>query len=110
MNDLVEIDAIEKVHLSNNSGSFDLTDSQLTNFKKDLHCLTYEPNFSAKVGAIGITITIHGKAYHLASSTHGQYVEAHASIATKNQDQIQADSWLYFNTNGVNFDNYKNPN
>ena len=105
--DLIEIDAISSVEMSNNSGSFYLNDNQLASFKQDLKSLTYEPEMAAKVGAIRMELTIHGKRYDLSSATNGEYVEAHSSIATKNQDQIDPDSWLYFKTNGVNFDNYK---
>lgn len=95
--------------MSNNSGRFYLTPEQLISFKKDLYRLSYAPNFSAKVGAISMELTIKGEEYQLTSSTNGQYVEANSSIATKNQDQLTPKSWLYFETNGVNFDNYKKP-
>lgn len=107
LSDLMDIDAIEQVKMSNNSGTFYLSPEQLVSFKKDLHKLSYVPGSGAKVGAISMDLTIKGKKYGLSSSTHGQYVEAHSSIATKNQDQLIPDSWLYFETNGVNFDNYK---
>lgn len=106
LSDLVEIDAISRVEMSNNSGTFYLNEQQLASFKQDLKSLTYT-KMTAKVGAIHIEFTIDEKKYDLNSSTHGDYVEAHSSIATKNQDQIEPDSWLYFKTNGVNFDNYK---
>ncbi len=103
--DLVEIDAISSVKMSNNSGTFYLNDDQLVSFKEDLKTLTYT-KMTAKVGAIQMELTIDGKKVVLSSATHGDYVEAHNSIATKNQDQLEPDSWLYFETNGVNFDNY----
>jgi hypothetical protein len=102
----MDIDAIEQVKMSNNSGTFYLNSKQLASFKKDLKLITYEPGMMAKVGAIRMELTIQGKKHNLSSATHGEYLEAHSSIATKNQDQIDPDSWLYFNTNGVNFDNY----
>lgn len=109
LSDFIDIDAIEEVRMSNNSGRFYLTPEQLISFKKDLYRLSYAPNFSAKVGAISMELTIKGEEYQLTSSTNGQYVEANSSIATKNQDQLTPKSWLYFETNGVNFDNYKKP-
>ena len=107
LSNLIEIDALSSVKMSNNSGTFYLNEQQLVSFKQDLKALTYEPGMAAKVGAIRMELTIDGKKLVLSSSTNGDYAEAHSSIATKNQDQIEPDSWIYFKTNGVNFDNYK---
>lgn len=104
--DFMEIDDIEQVRMSNNSGTFYLNDKQLISLKKELKSLSYDPGFSAKVGAITMELTIHGKKHVLSSATHGDYLEVHSSIASKNKAQVEADSWLYFKTNGVNFDNY----
>lgn len=105
--DFVEIDDIERVRMSNNSGTFYLSEKQLISFKNDLKSLTYEPGIILKTGAIHIELTIHGKSHSLSSSTHGEYVEAYSSIASKNKEQFEANSPVYFKTNGVNFDNYK---
>lgn len=106
LSDFIDIDAIEQVRMSNNSGNFYLNPKQLVSFKQDLHSLSYEPGFSAKVGAISMELTINGEKHILTTSTHGEYLESHSSIATKNQDQVTPNSLLYFKTNGVNFDNY----
>lgn len=106
LSDFIEINAIERVKMSNNSGTFYLTDQQLISFIKDVKKLSYEPNFKAKVGAISIELSIAGKTHTLTSATHGECIEVHSSIATKNQEAIQPNSFLYFKTNNVNFDNY----
>lgn len=108
--DFVDIDSIEEVHIRNNSGSFALSPYQIKQFKKEIAITTYAPNMSAKVGAIGITIIIGTKKHILHTSTHGEYMEVHSSIATKNREKISQEKWLYFRTNGINFDNYQKKN
>lgn len=106
--DVVEMEKLEKVEMSNNSGTFYLNDKQLENIKEDLSQMIYDPKISVKVGAIHIELLIDGKTYHLSSATHGDYIEVHRDIVTKNKKSIGTSEWLYFKTNKVNFDNYKN--
>lgn len=108
--DMVNIEEIEKVKMANSSGTFYLDKGQLEQFKKEIVRLTYAPDFSAKVGAIQITLTIQNKEYILRSSTHGEYVETTSDIITKNQSTVKQVDWIYFRTNGLNFDNYTRRN
>ncbi len=107
---LVDIEELDEVKMSNNSGTFHLSDKQIEKIKDELSQMTYDSNISVKVGAINIELIIDGKTYNISSATHGDYVEVHREIVTKNNSSIRTSDWLYFKTNGVNFDNYKNEN
>ena len=105
--DFVEMEKLDRVEMSNNSGTFDLSDKQIENIKDDLSQMVYDPHISVKVGAINIELLIDGKTYHISSATHGDYIEVHRDIVMKNNSSIGTSEWLYFKTNEVNFDNYK---
>ena len=107
---LVDIEELDEVKMSNNSGTFNLGDKQIEKIKDELSQMTYDPNISVKVGAINIELIIDGKTYNISSATHGDYVEVPKEIVTKNKKLIGTSGWLYFKTNGVNFDNYKYEN
>lgn len=104
--DFVEIDKIEKVIMSNNSGTFVLNHTQTNKIKGELSSMIYDPNTSVKVGAISIELLINGEAHHIYSATHGDYIEVHRDIATKNESSLGKSEWIYFKIDGVNFDNY----
>ncbi len=93
LNDFIKIDSITKATIHNNHGSFDLNSSQLVQLKKELKLLTEEKELTVKVGMKGVIITINQKDYHIEGQTHGKYVDI-SGIGC-------------FNTNGLNFDNYK---
>ena len=105
--DFVEMEKLDRVEMSNNSGTFNLSDKQIQNIKNDLSQMVYDPYISVKVGAINIELLIDGKTYHISSATHGDYIEVHRDIVMKNNSLIGTSEWLYFKTNEVNFDNYK---
>ena len=102
--DFVEVGKIEKVMMSNNSGKFILSPEQLTEFKKQISSMTYEPNITVKLGAIHMTLIIDNKEYDMATATHGDFVEIDYSLVTKNKSEFKN---VFFKTNGINFDNYK---
>ena len=106
----VEMEKLDSVEMSNNSGTFNLSDKQIENIKEDLSQMTYDPNISVKVGAINIELLIDGKTHHISSATQGDYIEVHREIVTKNKSSMGTSDWLYFKTNEVNFNNYKNEN
>jgi hypothetical protein len=108
--DLVELENLNKVKMSNNAGTFDLNSVQIERIKTDLSGLIYDPNISVKVGAINIELLIDGKSYNISSATHEEYIEVHRDIVAKNQKSIGTSDWLYFKTEGVNFDDYKEAN
>ena len=108
LGDFVELEKLDKVVMSNNSGTFDLNDNQIGKIKDDLSQMVYHPNFSAKVGAINIELLIDGETYNISSSTHGEYIEVHGDLVTKNKSSLGTSDWLYFKTGKVNFNNYKN--
>ena len=110
LSDFIEVDAIEKVHMRNNSGSFDLNPKQLATFKKGIGKLEYQPGFSAKVGGIGMEITVHGQTHLFFTNTHGAYLETSTKAVTMNQAAIASSDFLYFRTTGFNFDNFKPAN
>ena len=101
---------MDKVEMSNNSGTFNLTNKQIEKIKTELSEMVYDPDISVKVGAINIELSIDGKTHNISSATHGDYIEVHSDIVTKNKNSIGTSDWLYFKTNKVNFDNYKNEN
>lgn len=105
--DLVEIEKIQSVKMSNSSGTFELNYDQIQQIKQELSTMIYEPNISAKVGAITIEVAIDGKVYSIYSSTQGAYIEIHRDMVTKNETHIGTSEWLYFKTKAVNFDNYR---
>lgn len=106
----VELEKLESVKMSNNSGTFKLTNKQIEQLKDELSEMVYESNFSAKVGAINIELLINGKVHNISTATHGNYIEVHSAIVTKNKCSLGTSDWLYFKTGKVNFDNYKNEN
>src|SRR5690554_6885956 len=87
--DFVEMEKLDRVEMSNNSGTFNLSDKQIENIKEDLSQMTYDPNISVKVGAINIELLIDGKTYHISSATHGDYIEVHREIVTKTKVQLE---------------------
>jgi hypothetical protein len=103
--DHINFDKLEKVTMSNNSGSFQLNNRQLTQLKKDLAKMTYHPGSPVKTGAIGFSIVVEGKSYFISSSTHGQYVEVPSHLLFGDTSPIHRT--YYYKTNGVNLDNYK---
>ena len=94
--EFVDIEEISNVKMYNNSGEFQLTHKQLEKFKKEVATLTIERGFSAKVGGISMDVTINGVVHTFSTNTHGKYIEI----------PIDGIEWSYFNTNGINFDNY----
>ncbi|WP_281979460.1 hypothetical protein [Tenacibaculum mesophilum] len=108
--DFVELEKLNKVEMSNNSGTFNLSDKQIEKIREELSQMVYEPNVSVKVGAINMELTVDGKTYRISSATHGDYIEVHRDIVTKNKSSIVTSDWLYFKTGKANFDNYKNEN
>lgn len=109
LGDLVETDAIEKVKISNHSGTFYLDEKQLASFKEAIKTFPYEPGFIAKVGAIQIELTVHGKTCSMSSATHGDYLEVADCNITKNAHLVD-DGELFFQTKGFNFDNFQPAN
>ena len=104
--DLVDLDHIEKAEMFNNSGAFILNPDQLSQLKKDLSQFTYAPGMAAKTGAIRLVLTIGGEKYAITSSTHGDFAEINASMLYSSVSEKNR-STVFFRTNGVNLDNYK---
>ena len=94
--EFVDVEKVTNVKMYNNSGEFQLSHQQLGKFKKEIATLTIERDFSAKVGGITMDVTINGVIYTFSTNTHGKYIEI----------PINGIEWSYFNTNGINFDNY----
>ncbi len=104
--DFIEVNEIEKVIMNNYSGSFELNETQLTKFKKEISTLTYNSS-SVKLGAISFEIFINSKSYFLYSDSKSTIVEIPKSIFTKNISKLNLKfGEAYFNTNGINFQNY----
>ena len=103
---LVKVNQIEKAVMHNNSGSFELSNTQLKKLKRDLSAMEYVPKFSAKTGSVSINLTLEGKTYLLRSSSRSQYLEISRDFITNGEKINNDDSFLYFKTNGVNFNNY----
>src|SRR5690554_2241832 len=105
--EFVEMEKLDRVEMSNNSGTFKLSAKQIQDIKNDLSQMVYDPYITVKVGAINIELLIDGKTYHISSATHGDYIEVHRDIVMKNNSLIRTSERLYFKTNEVNFDNHK---
>ncbi|WP_422107787.1 c-type cytochrome [Winogradskyella sp.] len=108
--DFVDLEKLDSAEMINNSGRFKLSNKQIEKLKDELSEMAYVPNFSAKVGAISMTLLIDGKKNYISSATHGDYIEVHRSIVTQNTSLLETSDWLYFKTGEVNFDNYKKEN
>ena len=106
----VDLDKLTHVKMSNNSGTFDLTNKQLQKLKVALSNMKYDPTIAVKVGAIAIELEIDGKKHTISSGTRKNHIEVHKSIVTKNQQVLKTKDWLYFETGGINFCNYKREN
>ena len=104
--DFMEVNKIHKVEMTNSSGTFMLSPSQLEHFKNAISSFVYDSEQSVKVGAVRMAVFIDDKQYAMATSTHGEYLEVDKSIVTKNQDVVSEKQELYFKIDGVNFDNY----
>lgn len=102
--DFVEIQKIEKVIMSNNSGKFVLSPEQLVTFKTQISTLKYNPDISAKMGNIGMTLIIGNQEYYIGARTHGDLIEIDPDLVTKNKWRFNNP---FFYTEGINFDNYK---
>lgn len=106
----VDLDKLNAVKMSNNSGTFILTNTQLQKFKVALSKMKYDPNIAVKVGSIAIELEIDGEKHNISTGTRKNHIEAHKSIATKNVHLLKSSDWLYFETGGINFNNYKREN
>ena len=104
---LVDLEKLESVSMTNNSGTFELTHEQIKRIREELSSMTFQPEFSAKVGAISMELRLDGKTHRIYTSTHGDYVEVHRDLLKKGNGLIDSSDWLYFRTERVNFDNYK---
>lgn len=108
--DLVDLEKLEKVKMSNNSGTFNLSSNQMLELQKEISEMVYDPNVSVKVGAINIELTIDGEIYNISAATQGNYIEVHKDILSKQKSLIESSDWLYFKTGDVNFNNYMKEN
>ncbi|MEM6686138.1 MAG: hypothetical protein AAF617_10170 [Bacteroidota bacterium] len=108
--DVVDLSNLEKVTMRNNSGTFILTTSQLEKLKKELSTMVYEPNIGVKVGSIGFDLYMNGNVHRVLTRTKGNYIEVDRDLITKNSTILVSKAPYYFQTNGVNFDNYKKEN
>lgn len=105
--DFVEIEDIEQIEMSNNSGVFILTENQMKDLIERLSVSTFEKGISLKMGFIGFKLIIDGKEYYASGKTNGEYLEFDASIVTKNADYLDDSKWIYFKIKDLNLDNYK---
>ncbi|WP_298514233.1 hypothetical protein [uncultured Kordia sp.] len=107
---LVDLSKLEKATMYNNSGKFELTAAQIGKLKKELSGMEYEKSISVKLGTIYVELIIDGKKCGITSGTHADYIEVHKNSLTITKGLPESRGWLYFKTNGVNFDNYKPKN
>lgn len=104
--DLVAIENISHVQVSNNSGDHEVTNHQRTELLQKLGEMTLDKNGSYKVGGKSIELTIDGEKYTLLGRTKGDYFEVTKTIVTKNQKNVESSETLYFKANDLNIDNY----
>ncbi|PKL79466.1 MAG: hypothetical protein CVV25_07890 [Ignavibacteriae bacterium HGW-Ignavibacteriae-4] len=96
LSDVIKIENIDSVRMSNINGSFLLSQPQLKKFRKEISTMEFENNISVKAGNINIEIYIENRSYFLTGSTNGELVR----FSNKYFD-------YYFKRNGINFNNYK---
>jgi hypothetical protein len=110
LGDVLDLSKLEKATMHNNSGSFELNTIQLQQLQSELSQMTYESEFTVKLGAIYIELIIDGKKCGITSKTHADYIEVHKKDLSNTKGLPTDRDWLFFKTNGVNFDNYKPAN
>lgn len=96
LSDVIKIDNIDSVRMSNINGSFLLSQPQLKKFRKEISTMEFEDNISVKVGSINIEIYIDNRSYSLTGSSNGELIR----FSNKYSD-------YYLKQNGINFNNYK---
>lgn len=104
LSSLIETSQIDSVLMNNNSGTHFIENSKLEEFKLKLGNMTLDRG-SYKMGAINFSIYIKGNPYSFSGRTHGDFIETHSDIITKNKSWIDQE-WIYFKTNNLNLDNY----
>ena len=104
----VDLENVDSIEVSNNKGSHHLTKEQQKTLISELKKMTFAPNIAVKLGAKFITlITKDGKTYYIDGGTHSDYVEVSGDIIPENHELTkQLNGGLFFNTNGLNIDNY----
>ncbi len=96
LSDVIKIENIDSVRMSNNNGTFLLSQPQLKKFRKEISTMEFENNISVKVGSINIEIYIENRSYLLTGSSNGELI----IFSNKYSD-------YYSKQNGINFNNYK---
>lgn len=104
--DFVNIDDISDVNVFNNTGKHELVGEKRTQLIQLLAKMTLQKNGAYKLGGKSIELTINGKKFTLLGRTNGDYIEVPKEIVTKNMDQIEGMSVLYFKAETLNIDNY----
>jgi hypothetical protein len=102
LNELIAIDQIDSVRMSNNSGGHMVDPAKLNSFKRNLN-QAHTCDMSCKHGAIGFSIFINGQETFFLSRTHGEYIEAHGQ---EFYDNDSINGTLTFKTYDFNLDNY----
>jgi hypothetical protein len=103
-----DVNQIDQVKIQNNSGTFYLSSEQLNLFRKDMEKLTFEDGYTPQVGTLQLTLKIKGKDYKMITSSDGQFIELPVSMIGSDKFLKEEKEFVYFKTNGVNFDKYKN--
>lgn len=104
--DFVIIDDISDVSVFNNKGKHDVVGEKRSELIQLLTKMTLQKNGSYKLGGKSIELTINGKKFTLIGRTNGDFIEVPKEIATKNMDQIEGMTVLYFKAENLTIDNY----
>lgn len=104
----IEVDSLKKVEMNNVYGKFTLSKNQLVRFKKEFSKCTSEPGLQIKTGSMAIILTRKdGKTFVARGNSNSNFLEISSGVATLNTGELSDTEWLVFNTNGINFNNYK---
>ena len=104
LSDVIEIENIDSVRISNINGGFFLSQMQLKKFKREVSTMEFEGNISVKVGSINIELYINNRSFLLSGST-----KVLLSGSTKGELVRFSNKYIdyYFKLNGINLNNYK---
>ena len=108
LSELIYFDDIDSILVHNNSGAHLLSAESQSKFINELALLTLTAE-SGKLRAKGFVLYFDNSETYFAGSTHGNLFEMHISKVQQNKSLLndsKEDAWLYFETKGMNLDNY----
>jgi len=100
---------LNAVTVYNKSGNFTLSNEQLVDFQQYLENFKYKKileTSEAHTGSIVLKLTMNDEYHHLVTNADGENLYAPGALFTY-MDSANINKTVVFNTNGINFDEYK---